>query len=153
MTIFNLTREPWIPVEALDGRVFELSTHDALRRAHELRALADPSPLVVAALTRHLLAVLHRSYDGPRSMKEWVSIARSRRFDVTCVNDYLSRVEDRMDLFHPMRPFGQTRGLLEQFGDYVMPIDELEVFRSRGGTGRVLFRHAPDRQPRRSAAR
>ena len=95
MTEFNLTREPWIPVEALDGSVFDLSTRDVLQRAHELRALADPSPLVVAALTRHLLAVLHRSYDGPRFMKEWGAIARAGAFAAVRVDAL--RVELRVD--------------------------------------------------------
>jgi CRISPR system Cascade subunit CasA len=153
MTTFNLTREPWIPVESINGRVFDVSTRDALRRAHELRALADPSPLVVGALTRHLLAVLHRSYDGPRSMKEWVAIARAGAFDAARVETYLDRVEDRLDLFHPTRPFAQTRGLVARFGEYVTPIDELEVLRSRWGTGRELFRHSPEQHPRMTPAR
>lgn len=152
-TAFNLTREPWIPVEALGGSVFDVSTRAALRRAHELRALADQSPLVVAALTRHLLAVLHRSYDGPRSMSDWMGIARAGAFDPVRVDAYLDRIDDRMDLFHPTRPFAQTRGLLERFGEYVTPIDELEVVRSRWGTGRELFRHRPLQQPRMAAAR
>ena len=151
-TAFNLTREPWIPVESFDGRAFEVSTRDALKRAHELRALADPSPLVVAALTRHLLAVLHRSYDGPRSMKEWAAIARAGAFGPAQVEAYLDRVQDRMDLFHPTHPFAQTRGLLGQFADYVTPIDELEIFRARWGTARELFRHLPERQPRMAPA-
>lgn len=142
-TAFNLTREPWIPVEALDGRVFAVSTRDALRQADQFRALADPSPLVVAALTRHLLAVLHRSYDGPRSMKAWVAIARAGAFDPARVEAYLDRVEGRMDLFHPTHPFAQTPGLLERFGKYVKPIDELEVVRSGWGTARELLRHRP----------
>lgn len=154
MTItFNLTRESWVPVEALDGRVSDLSTREVLRKAHELRALADSSPLVVAALTRHLLAVLHRSYDGPGSMKEWVAIASAGRFDAARVDAYLDRVEDRMDLFHATYPFGQTRGLLERFAEYVTPIDELEVFRTRWGTARELFRHRPQRQSRMTPAR
>lgn len=152
-TSFNLAREPWIPVETFDGAVFELSTRDTLARAHELRALADPSPLVTAALTRHLLAVLHRSYEGPRSMREWVAIARAGAFDRLCVGSYLDRVEERMDLFHPTHPFGQTRGLLQRFGEYLTPIDEIEVFRSRWGTARELFRHTPEQQARMTAAR
>lgn len=142
-TTFNLTREPWITVEALDSAVFDLSTRDTLRRAHELRALADPSPLVVAALTRHLLAVLHRSYDGPRSMREWETIARAGAFDAARVDAYLDRVEDRMDLFHPTHPFAQTSGLIERFDKSVRPIDELEIVRTGWGTARELFRHRP----------
>ena len=143
MTSFNLTREPWIPIEGLDGRVVELSTRDTLRRAHGLCGLADSSPLVVAALTRHLLAVLHRAYDGPRNMKAWCAVASSGAFDAARVDGYLDRVEDRMDLFHPTHPFGQTRGLQARFSDYISPIDELEVVRARWGSGRELFRHRP----------
>lgn len=143
MSTFDLTREPWIPAETLDGAVVELSTRDALRRAHELRALADPSPLVVAALTRHLLAVLHRAYDGPKTMTAWCAIASAGAFDPARVDAYLDRVEDRMDLFHPTHPFAQTRGLRERFAEYVSPIDELEVVRARWGGGRELFRHRP----------
>lgn len=143
MTTFNLTREPWIPVETSDGAVVERSTRDVLRSAHELRALADPSPLVVGALTRHLLAVLHRAYDGPRSMTKWCEIATSGAFDPARVDAYLDRVEDRMDLFHPTLPFAQTRGLTERFREYIAPIDELEIVRAKWGGGRALFRHRP----------
>jgi CRISPR system Cascade subunit CasA len=143
MTSFDLTREPWIPVEALDGSVSELSTRATLSSAHTLRALADPSPLVVAALTRHLLAVLHRTYAGPRTMNEWCAIASSGVFDQTRIDAYLERVEDRMDLFHPRQPFAQTRGLQERFNAYVTAIDELEIGRTRWGGARELFRHRP----------
>jgi CRISPR system Cascade subunit CasA len=147
MTAFNLTREPWIPVETLDSAVVELSTRDALKQAHALRSLADSSPLVVAALTRHLLAVLHRAYDGPRTMDAWCEIASSGAFDAGRVDAYLDRVEDRMDLFHPTHPFAQTKGLRERFGEYTSPIDELEVLRSGWGSARELFRHRPE-EPR-----
>lgn len=143
MTSFNLTRRPWIPAEGLDGTLVELSTRDVLNRAHEMRALADSSPLVVAALTRHFLAVLHRAYDGPRTMRDWCAIASSGAFDPARVDSYLDRVEDRMDLFHPTHPFAQTRGLRARFSDYISPIDELEVVRARWGGGRELFRHRP----------
>ncbi len=141
MSSFNLVREPWIPVERLDGSTIDLSTVDALARSHELRGLADSSPLVVAALTRHLLAILHRSYSGPRTMKEWVAIASSGAFDSVRIERYLGSVEDRMDLFHQTHPFGQTPGLNKRFADYASPIDELEVLRSRWGGARELFRH------------
>jgi CRISPR system Cascade subunit CasA len=147
MTSFNLTSEPWIAVERLDGSVTEMSTRDALATAHDLRGVADSSPLVVAAVTRHLLAVLHRAYDGPRSISEWTAIAAAGGFDPAKVAAYLDSVRDRMDLFHPIHPFAQTRGLLARFGDYVTPIDELEVFRARWGGARELFRHRPDDPP------
>jgi len=138
---FDLTTQPWIPCERLDGTQVELSTRDALVEAHALRGLVDPSPLVLAVLYRHLLAVLHRTYAGPRNMKEWTAIAKSGRFDAERIETYLAAVRDRMDLFHPTHPFAQTRGLVEQFGGD--PIDELEIERSGWGTARELFQHRP----------
>ena len=151
---FDLTREPWIPAETLDGTVVELSTHNLLRDAHRLRGLSDSSPLVVAVLSRHLLAVLHRAYAGPRTMKEWVAIASRKQFDPERVRAYLDTVADRMDLFHPTHPFAQTRGLVAEFADFVEPIDELELARTGWGVGRALFRHRPEHPaPTMSAAR
>jgi len=149
---FDLTTQPWIPVETLDGHLLELSTRDVLRDAHRLRGLADASPLVVAMLTRHLLAILHRVYDGPKSMREWCAIARSERFDEAAVNLYLDRVADRMDLFHPTQPFAQARGLTKSFSDYIDPIDELELEWSPWGVAQSLFRHRSDRAPRTMSA-
>jgi CRISPR system Cascade subunit CasA len=139
---FNLAEQPWIPCERPNGSTVERSTRDALTSAHELRGIADESPLVVAVLHRHLLAILHRSYAGPRTMKEWAEIARAGRFDVARVEAYLSRVHGRMDLLHPTHPFAQTRGLVER-GMPVKAIDELEIERSGWGQARELFQHRP----------
>lgn len=136
---YDLTSRPWIPCERLDGTVAELSTRDALAQAHELHAIVDPSPLVVPVLHRHLLAVLHRTYDGPRSMDEWLAITGAGRFDAGRLDRYLDEVHSRMDLFHPDRPFAQTRGLVAQFE--VSPIDELDLPRSKWGGARELFQH------------
>jgi CRISPR system Cascade subunit CasA len=138
---FNLTTAPWIPCEFLDGRQAELSTRDTLVEAHRLREIVDPSPLVVAVLHRHLLAVLHRSYDGPKTTAEWSAIGRTRRVDVTKVETYTESVRERMDLFHPSRPFAQVRGLIQQFP--ADPIDALALERSKWGLARELFQHRP----------
>ena len=47
---FSLVAEGWIPCERMDGSRVELGIKDTLVRAHELRAIADSSPLVTAAL-------------------------------------------------------------------------------------------------------
>ena len=114
---FDLSTEPWIPCEDLDGRRLELGLHDAIVRAHELRGLSDPSPLVLAALYRTMLAVIHRAVDGPRNMKAWVALMKAGRFPDSSVADYLARVRDRLDLFHATHPFAQTRGLPFEFDD------------------------------------
>lgn len=138
---FNLTSKPWLPCERMDGSVVELSTRDALVQAHQLRRLVDSSPAITAVLHRHLLAILHRAYQGPRTIKEWTQIADVGAFDVARIEAYLTRVQDRMDLFHPTHPFAQTRGLIEQFE--VTPIDELTTERSGWGGGREIFQHRP----------
>jgi CRISPR system Cascade subunit CasA len=148
---FHLTTCPWLPCERQDGTIVELSTRDALHQAHQLRGLADPSPLVQAVLHRHLLAVLHRVHEGPRTFKEWEAIARAGAFDKARVDAYLTRVHDRMDLFHPTHPFAQTRGLKEQFE--ATPIDELTLERSGWGSARQVFQHRPPQHhPRMSPA-
>ena len=136
---FNLAEQPWIPCERPDGSTVELSTRDALACAHDLRGIADESPLVVAVLHRHLLAILHRSYAGPRTMREWAAIARAKQFDLARVEAYLAQVHDRMDLLHATHPFAQTRGLIQQFDPD--PIDQLSLERSKWGTARELFQH------------
>ncbi len=139
---FDLTSSPWIPCERSDGSLVELSTREVFARAHELRGIAD-DPLVAAALHRHLLAVVHRAYDGPRSRRDWAGILAEKGFDAAKVDAYLNRVRDRMDLFHPTHPFAQTRGLVQQFS--VDPIDQLGVERSKWGGARALFQHrGPD---------
>ena len=139
---FDLTSSPWIPCERSDGSLVELSTREVFARAHELRGIAD-DPLVAAALHRHLLAVVHRAYDGPRSRRDWAGILAEKGFDAAKVDAYLDRVRDRMDLFHPTHPFAQTRGLVQQFS--VDPIDQLGVERSKWGGARALFQHrGPD---------
>lgn len=137
---FSLVSEPWIEVERLDGSVAAASTLEVLSRAHELRGIVA-DPLESAALHRHLLAVLHRAYEGPASRKEWLAIVRAKRFDDGRVGAYLERVGDRMDLFHPTHPFGQTRGLAEKFN--VDPIERLGFERSKWGAARELFQHRP----------
>jgi CRISPR-associated endonuclease/helicase Cas3 len=138
---FNLTSRPWVPCEWLDGTRAELSTRDALVEAHRLRGLVDPSPLVLAVLHRHLLAVLHRAYGGPKNLDEWAAIVQGDRFDAARVERYLESVRERMCLFHPTHPFAQTPGLVQQFK--ADPIDMLSLERSSWGTARSLFQHRP----------
>src|SRR5690606_27005007 len=47
---YSLITEPWIPCERRDGTICELGIARLLVQAHELRAIAAPSPLTTAAL-------------------------------------------------------------------------------------------------------
>lgn len=140
---FVLSERPWIQCERLDGRVVELSTYDALVEAHQLRAIVDESPLVVTALHRHLIAVLHRVVDGPASFKAWSAIYQRGAFDPDTVARYLECVRERLDLFHPTHPFAQVRGLTEVFPESRDPIDQLSFERSSWGVARAHFQSRP----------
>ncbi len=70
MSRFNLIDEKWIPVRFPDGTRDELGIRDTLLRSKEIAAIEDPSPLVVAALHRFLLAVLYRALEGPTDIDQ-----------------------------------------------------------------------------------
>ena len=55
---FDVLKDPWIPVEDLNGETHELSILDALSRAHELRSVCDVSPLVEYSVYRFLVVFL-----------------------------------------------------------------------------------------------
>jgi CRISPR system Cascade subunit CasA len=110
---FDLTREPWIPCEALDGSRVDLGFEDVLLRAHELGGVHDESPLATAMIHRLLLAVLHRVVDGPRSFAEWGTLWAQQRFDAGRVRAYFERWRHRFDLFDAERPFFQVPRLAE----------------------------------------
>jgi CRISPR system Cascade subunit CasA len=71
MNKFNLIEEPWIPCLMLKTNKIELlSLFDTLTQAHDIKEIADNSPLVVVSLHRLLLAILHRKF-GPTSFDNW----------------------------------------------------------------------------------
>lgn len=136
---FCLVSEPWIPCEHLDGTRVELGIRDVLVHAHELRAIADSSPLVTAALHRLLLAILHRCF-GPPDIAAWKDLYEAKRFSASSLERYLGKWRERFDLFHPERPFYQVRGLpFDPDG-----IDILVTERTAWGGGVSLFQHRPE---------
>ena len=77
MSRYNLTDEKWIPVRFPDGTRGEQSIRDTLLRAKNIAAIEDPSPLVVAALHRFLLAVLYRALEGPVDINQAKTIFKA----------------------------------------------------------------------------
>ena len=78
MSRFNLIDEKWIPVRFPDGSRDELGIRDTLLRSREIAAIEDPSPLVVAALHRFLLAVLYRALEGPTDIDQAKALVQDR---------------------------------------------------------------------------
>ncbi|MEN9935123.1 MAG: hypothetical protein RLZZ387_1702 [Chloroflexota bacterium] len=150
---FNLWHAPWIRVVTADGEVCELSIHACLARAHELRALHDPSPLVVAGVHRLLAAILQAIYQ-PTDLDALEGILATGQFDNGLLDAFAAQHAGRFDLFHPTTPFLQTgdvpldgwrkpeRGRKNDWGD---PKAVSALFNEvPGATNRTHFHHVTD---------
>jgi CRISPR system Cascade subunit CasA len=106
MSNFNLIDERWIPVRFLDGSRGELGIRDTLLQSKEISAIEDPSPLVVAALHRFLLAVLYRTLEGPTDIDQAKAFFRNG-MPGEKIMVYLEKWRDRFWLFDERYPFSQ----------------------------------------------
>lgn len=151
LTSFDVLTEPWLPVQFLDGRAGELSLTDVFRRAHECRELTGELPTSVFALTRLLLAVLHRTVRVHDPVTTWAELWRLSQLPADAIADYLTDYSERFDLFHPSSPFLQV-ARLRSAKDEVKPLEALVAdvpsnekhFTTRAGSGlaRMTFGEA-----------
>lgn len=107
MSRFNLIDEKWIPVRFPDGARDELGIRDTLLRSKEIAAIEAPSPLVVAALHRFLLAVLYRALEGPTDIEQAKALFKVG-LPGEKITAYLEKWRDRFWLFDEQYPFGQV---------------------------------------------
>lgn len=142
MSEFNLIDEPWIPVRFPDGRRGELGIRDTLLRSKEVAAVEDPSPLVVAALHRFLLAVVYRALEGPTDIDQSKKLFREGIPEEKVVN-YLDEWHDRFWLFDERYPFGQNPNVRDAG---VEPWTKLTA-EYNGTSSKVLFDHTDTRDP------
>ncbi len=109
---FDLRQEPWITVRRLSGEVDELSIVDVVGQAHQLRDIVGEVPTQTFAITRLLLAILHRSLpvaEDPFAV--WADLWGRPTLPVDAVTDYLEEYAERFDLLHPRMPFYQVASL------------------------------------------
>ena len=139
---FNLIDKPWIPVIGLDGMIKEASLHETIANAHQLRELSGESPLVIVALHRLLLAILHHRF-GPNSPQAWGELwsHQSKGFTMETIDNYFAdpKIYDRFDLFHPERPFMQMADNRVQPKTITAMIHDLA-----SGNNATLFDHHTD---------
>jgi len=140
---FDLISEPFIPCLRTDGQFVEYGLRDVLMKSHEIAEIRDTSPLVMIALHRFLLAILHRCYRGPKKVAERVAIHEAGKFDGERIVGYFNKWLDRFDLFHEKFPFYQQPGFktAEPSG-----INRLAQELSRGNNA-ALFDHTTDHPP------
>jgi CRISPR system Cascade subunit CasA len=106
MRRFNLIDEKWIPLRFRDGTRDELGIRDTVIKSKIIEAIEDPSPLVVAALHRFLLAVLYRALEGPTDIDQAKEYFKTGLPDEK-ITAYLEKWRDRFWLFDEKYPFGQ----------------------------------------------
>jgi CRISPR system Cascade subunit CasA len=138
----NLWTDPWIRVLQPNGERAELSIRDTLLRAHELRALYDPSPLTVAGVHRLLTAIAQWIY-APESLREIADVLEAGRFDAERIADFGGAFAQRFGLFDPVAPFLQTADAPAQPGKEVKTVASL-LAEAPSGTNRAHFHHVTD---------
>jgi CRISPR system Cascade subunit CasA len=115
---FDLTAEPWIPALGLDGAVHELSPVEVFARADELVSIGGELPTQGFALTRLLLAILHRAVHGPENLSDWAELWGAPGLPVDDVVRYLAQWQHRFDLFSTEAPFLQVASLSTAKGEF-----------------------------------
>lgn len=108
---FDLTTQPWLQLHMLDGSVLECSLREVFRLAPQARAVVGEISTMTFALTRLLLAILHRSVEGPTNVAHWSELWTAVELPTAQTNAYLDYYADRFDLLHPVTPFYQVAGL------------------------------------------
>lgn len=108
---FDLVDQPWVLARDLRGVIRELSLVDVVANAHELQCLVGEVSTQVFAMTRLLLAILHRAVDGPRDANQWEELWNSPHLPVDLVTKYLNGYRAHFDLLHPKTPFLQVADL------------------------------------------
>ncbi len=144
MLTFNLIREPWISCVRLDGQVRSVGLAEALASSPEISEITDESPLVVAALHRLLLAILHRNL-GPPDTGTWGRLWRQGCFPAGVLETYWTRWESHFDLFHDTHPFYQSAAITES--DEPRTTGILESQRSSGNNATLADHTTDDRSP------
>ena len=137
---FDLLDEPWIPYTETRGAATVGGIRQVLACAHEIREIADPSPVVTVALHRLLIAVIHAAYRGPGDADAWAGLRNAGRFSEGVLDTYLLPLRDRFDLFQPERPFYQDASLGEEYAAVISRL-ALEL---ASGNNATLFDHTTD---------
>lgn len=142
MSRFNLIDEKWIPLRFRDGTRDELGIRDTLLRSKEIAAIEDPSPLVVAALHRFLLAVLYRALEGPTDIDQAKALFKAG-LPEDKIKTYLEKWRDRFWLFDKQYPFGQNPNIPE---NRIEPWTKLTA-EFNATSNKVLFDHTNTKKP------
>jgi len=110
---FDVLTEAWIPVIWENGSRDDLGIQPCLEQAESILEIRHPSPLVefglYRLLTAFILDALTWANARPEIREDLETISEDRQFDADLIRRYVRACGDVFDLFHPQRPFLQTR--------------------------------------------
>lgn len=92
---FNLLDEPWIVALGRDGRQREVSVLESFADATQIASLGGEVATQGFAITRLLLAFLHRALDGPGTYDDWAELWETPGLPAEKIAAYAARVRDR----------------------------------------------------------
>ncbi len=104
---FNLWFEPWITVETTAGAIDTMGIEALLFNAGRFRALYDPSPLVMVAIHRLLVAILQDAL-RPERTRDLLALWESDAFPLEPLHAFGRQFAHRFDLFSADTPFLQS---------------------------------------------
>ena len=146
---FKLMDETWIPCIYLDGngQPTPLSLRQTLAEAHRIREIYTDSPLIIAALHRLLLAVLHRTF-GPKDPEAWKNLWRPGQWDLSRLEERFSEWHSHFYLFHDQWPFYQVTRFPPLVGEgELLPIAALSI-ELASSHNTMMFDHSFDHAPK-----
>src|SRR5680860_755179 len=143
---FNLLDDPWIDVLENDLTRSTVSVLELFRRAHEIATISTDLTSQRFALTRVLLAFLHRGFGGPATVEKWQELWDAPSLPMGPLESYAGRVRGRFNLFDPAQPFFQVADL-RTAKDEVFGLERLiadvpnghAFFTTRAGRGRSVI--------------
>jgi CRISPR system Cascade subunit CasA len=109
---YDLLTQPWIPVVDRNGNPDAVGLTDTLLRAHQLREIRDPVPILEFGVYRLLIALLADIFQF-RSLQQLSDLVerRSDGLPPEPIRHYVEQCGQRFDLFDPKRPFLQSADL------------------------------------------
>ncbi len=138
---FDVLSEPWIPVVEEDGTTRELGLLETLERAHQLRAVQDPSPLVEYSVYRFLIVFLMDML-RPEDTEALEDLLEEGQFDLDRIRDYVAMNQAEgvsFDLFDMERPFLQTT-YRSEWDQKPKPVSVLD-YTAPNGNNHIHFDH------------
>ena len=112
---FDLVSLPWIPVVDHAGNTSHVGIEELLAQAHEIRDLAEPDPIVRAALRRfgEALAAHTVRLSGVKRDGWLVRVEDGAGFAANEVEVLVADQREHLWLYHPQSPFLQDIRLIE----------------------------------------